>query len=457
MTQSGPTAGFCTNCGTALGEVGLRFCTNCGAAQSTAPSQLKGPASTSQLASPARGSSAKSPSKRRPNPFVVAVVCLLAVAGSLQLAGAYDIRDLWRSDPVEPTGDEVIASVPSAAKEAYIQGTKYMKSRSYSEAVECFETAVRTYGDYSEAWNGKGEALEGLGREAEALVCFQTAVLINPEDCLAWINEGNSLEYLGRSDEAMSCFNQALQLEPDNEDAIQSKQALLDGGTADNSNPPPAKEYTSWYSLRCAGGWTPGRGENLKLTVNEGEPFETYLTVSGGQPPYYWFVSGYNSVASLSFEPNADGSAITVRGIGADIPESGTVRRGGSVSMRVEDSSSQPTKWSPASFDLWVENKSADYSAVAAEVAREWHQNNYGDISGMLQQAVAGLGSGAATVSYSNPVRRSDGYYEVTDTVTISIGVQGQGVYVSMDCVLIIDATLRRVVDSAYGEVRTSY
>jgi TolA-binding protein len=449
MTQSESKAGFCTVCGAAISE-SLRFCTSCGAARSTVQLQAKEPASTSQPATPAPGPSAEAPSKRKPNPFVVAVVCLVGVAGSLQLAGAYDIRDLWSS---KPSSDSGIESVLSAAEDSYLQGTKYMNSGSYSEALECFEAAIRTYGDYSEAWDGKGEALEGLGREAEALACFQTAVRIDPEDCSAWINEGNSLKSLGRPDEAMSCYSRALQIEPGNSVATQSKQALLDTGIADNSDSPPAKQYDDAHPLRVTGGWGSG---NEVIRVRTGQAFETACSVEEGQPPYYWYlVSGAGVAESIYFEPSADGSSVTVHGVGAPIDSSTTTKRQAQVEIVVEDSS-QPTRWRVATFWLTVE-RDTDDSAIAAEVAREWHQNNYGDISGVLQQAVAGLGSGTATVSYSSPIRRSDGYYEVTDTVTLSIGAQGQNVYVSMDCVLVIDAKSRMVVNVAYGAVRTSY
>ena len=449
MTESTPAAAFCTNCGAAIGESNS-FCTDCGAAQSTAPSQLEGLAPAAHPVPPAHELPVVSPSRRRPNPFVVAALCLVFSAGSLQLVGAFDIRDLWSS---QPTRDGGIESVFAAAEDSYLQGTKYMSSRSYPEAVECFETALRTYGDYSEAWNGKGEALEGLGRAAEALACFQTAVRIDPQACTAWINAGESLKALGRPDDAMSCLSRALQIEPGNVVAMQSKQALLGSGVADNSADPPTREYDDARPLRVTGGWGSG---NEVIRVKTGRSFETACSVEGGQAPYYWYLrSGAGVAESVYFESNADGSSVTVHGMGSPIDSSTTTKRQAQVEIVVEDSS-QRTRWRVATFWLTVENDNDD-SAVAAEVARTWHQNNYGDISGVLQQAVAGLGSGTATVSYSNPVRRSDGYYEVTDTVTISIGVQGQGVQVSMDCLLLIDAKSRKVVNAAYGEVRTSY
>jgi hypothetical protein len=74
-----------------------------------------------------------------------------------------------------------------------------------------------------------------------------------------------------------------------------------------------------------------------------------------------------------------------------------------------------------------------------------------------MQQAVAGVGSGSAATSLSKPSLRSDGYYDVTESLTLSISAGGAGVQVAMDCILTIDVQSKKVVNVSYGQVRTSY
>jgi len=354
---------------------------------------------------------------------------------------------------VAKTVPSAAKTVPSAAKQSYLQGIQYMNSSSYSKALESYETAIQTYSNYSDAWNGKGEALESLGRGAEALTCFQTAVQIDPQACPAWINEGEVLESLGRYDEAMSCYNKALQSESSNEAAIQNKEELLDRGISDNAAPPPTKQYDQTHPLRVTGGLA--EGSMLVIHIKEGEDFQTTLTVESGQPPYYWYLVTTNGVAdSILFESAGDGSVVTVRGRGAYINDPTTTKRQALVNLRVEDSS-QLTRSSKPNFQVIVDN--TDDSAIAAQVARKWYQNNVGDLNGMLQQATAGLGYGTATVSYSSPIRRTDGYYQVTVTLTMNVGADGYGVHISLPCILTIDTKSEKVTNVLYGDAKTSY
>jgi len=110
--------------------------------------------------------------------------------------------------------------------------------------------------------------------------------------------------------------------------------------------------------------------------------------VESGQPPYHWYLVTTNGVAdSILFESAGDGSVVTVRGRGAYINDPTTTKRQALVNLRVEDSS-QLTRSSKPNFQVIVDN--TDDSAIAAQVARKWYQNNVGDLNGMLQQATAG-------------------------------------------------------------------
>ena len=396
----------------------------------------------------------RSPKKQAASYFLLYIIIIYCGLVFANMEGWISLPHIsFPGSGSNPSVPSVAKTVPSAAKQSYLQGIQYMNSSSYSKALESYETAIQTYSNYSDAWNGKGEALESLGRGAEALTCFQTAVQIDPQACPAWINEGEVLESLGRYDEAMSCYNKALQSEPSNEAAIQNKEELLDRGISDNAAPPPTKQYDQTHPLRVTGGLA--EGSMLVIHIKEGEDFQTTLAVESGQPPYYWYLVTTNGVAdSILFESAGDGSVVTVRGRGAYINDPTTTKRQALVNLRVEDSS-QLTRSSKPNFQVIVDN--TDDSAIAAQVARKWYQNNVGDLNGTLQQATAGLGYGTATVSYSSPIRRADGYYQVTVTLTMNVGADGYGVHISLPCILTIDTKSEKVTNVLYGDAKTSY
>ena len=396
----------------------------------------------------------RSPKKQAASYFLLYIIIIYCGLVFANMEGWISLPHIsFPGSGSNPSVPSVAKTVPSVAKQSYLQGIQYMNSSSYSKALESYETAIQTYSNYSDAWNGKGEALESLGRGAEALTCFQTAVQIDPQACPAWINEGEVLESLGRYDEAMSCYNKALQTEPSNEAAIQNKEELLDRGISDNAAPPPTKQYDQTHPLRVTGGLA--EGSMLVIHIKEGEDFQTTLTVESGQPPYHWYLVTTNGVAdSILFESAGDGSVVTVRGRGAYINDPTTTKRQALVNLRVEDSS-QLTRSSKPNFQVIVDN--TDDSAIAAQVARKWYQNNVGDLNGTLQQATAGLGYGTATVSYSSPIRRADGYYQVTVTLTMNVGADGYGVHISLPCILTIDTKSEKVTNVLYGDAKTSY
>ncbi|MEA2045640.1 MAG: tetratricopeptide repeat protein [Euryarchaeota archaeon] len=75
----------------------------------------------------------------------------------------------------------------------------------YTEAIRCYDEAIRINPQYTDAWNNKGLALGDLGRYDEAIDCYDKSIKIDPEHALAWKNKGGSLCLLGKYDEAIAC------------------------------------------------------------------------------------------------------------------------------------------------------------------------------------------------------------------------------------------------------------
>jgi protein O-mannosyl-transferase len=83
-----------------------------------------------------------------------------------------------------------------------------------AEAVECYNHALELQGDYAEAWNGKGVALEWLGRLDEATVCCQRAVELQPNQLQYHLNLGYLLYVSGQQASAMEQYRAAFVLQP---------------------------------------------------------------------------------------------------------------------------------------------------------------------------------------------------------------------------------------------------
>jgi tetratricopeptide (TPR) repeat protein len=55
----------------------------------------------------------------------------------------------------------------------------------YSEAIECYNQAIKIDPNYCHAINNKGIILDDLGKYSEAIECYNKAIQINPNFTLA--------------------------------------------------------------------------------------------------------------------------------------------------------------------------------------------------------------------------------------------------------------------------------
>ena len=115
------------------------------------------------------------------------------------------------------------------AEDWYYKGIALDKaSRSFEEAVECYDKALEIDPGYVEAWYGKGDALYLMAR------CYDRALNVNPKYVETWSRKGGALHIIGRCGsvlaclkEALRCFNQVLRLDPHHIAASgRKKQAL---------------------------------------------------------------------------------------------------------------------------------------------------------------------------------------------------------------------------------------
>ena len=55
------------------------------------------------------------------------------------------------------------------------RGRELYAQKSYLASLEAYKKAISIFGDSAEAWHGKGNALETLGREEDAKKAFSKA------------------------------------------------------------------------------------------------------------------------------------------------------------------------------------------------------------------------------------------------------------------------------------------
>ena len=243
----------------------------------------------------------------------------------------------------------VSASIPETARLSYAKAVESQESGDAAAAIEFYEEAIRSYAMYTDAWNGKGETLAGAGQYEEALKCFQNTTQIYLKNSHAWVNQGKCLEALGDQAGAISCFNKALKMDANNAEAKEAKEKLLASGTEDNTNDPPAKQYAPGNLLQVT-------GPALTITVNEGDPFTTTMSVRNGQTPYFWFLKTDNGITSrIYLSTNESGDTLTVSGIAALIADDTTESRYAVIEVWAEDSSTL-TRKGEGSFQVHVIN-----------------------------------------------------------------------------------------------------
>jgi len=106
-------------------------------------------------------------------------------------------------------------------------GISLLKSKQYSEAINCFNKVIDVNKNKECAWCLKGKSLSELKKYEDALVCFNEFIKIKPNEACAWNNKGNLLIEMERFDDALFCFNKAIEINVKNDYAWKRKGDIL--------------------------------------------------------------------------------------------------------------------------------------------------------------------------------------------------------------------------------------
>lgn len=121
-----------------------------------------------------------------------------------------------------------ILRLDASSSKAYLnKGLALSALERKTEAIACYDLAIKFKPDYAKALYNKGTVLFHLGKKDEALECYNLAIKFKPDYAKAYYNKGNTLFYLGKRKEAIECYDLAIKFNPDYAYAYNNKGTAL--------------------------------------------------------------------------------------------------------------------------------------------------------------------------------------------------------------------------------------
>ena len=117
--------------------------------------------------------------------------------------------------------------VPFIRPNYYIWRGKRLLEAKPKAALDNFQLAIDLRTNYSNAWQGRGDALYQLELYPAALIAYDKATQLNPNNEQAWKGRGNTLYRLERFEAALTSYNKSLQINSNNVDSLNRKGRAL--------------------------------------------------------------------------------------------------------------------------------------------------------------------------------------------------------------------------------------
>ena len=136
----------------------------------------------------------------------------------------------------------------------FYRGNANAKSEKYKEAIECYDKAIQSNPQFTEAYNNRGVSNMELGKHSEAIADYDKAIKINPQLAKAYYNRGNANVGLGKKSKAITDYDKAIEINPQYAMAYNNRgvsnaelgnysEAIADLDQAIEINPQFAKAY----------------------------------------------------------------------------------------------------------------------------------------------------------------------------------------------------------------------
>lgn len=95
------------------------------------------------------------------------------------------------------------------------RGDIFYQNEHYTEALECFDTAIAENAQFAQAWYLKAKTLMQLDESGDALKCLSEVIRLNPEHEHAIYLMGIGFSKLHKYEEAIQCFEKVLKIVPE--------------------------------------------------------------------------------------------------------------------------------------------------------------------------------------------------------------------------------------------------
>lgn len=147
----------------------------------------------------------------------------LLLGNSLRHDGAYEESEEALSRALQLTEE---ADAEGRSTVLFALALNFYDQKAYAIALEYIEDALKL--DQNASLHSlKGDCLYFLEREPEALAAFDQAIKIDPKLVQAWVGKAEVLESLGRLIDALGAIDYALTLDPTDELILANKARLL--------------------------------------------------------------------------------------------------------------------------------------------------------------------------------------------------------------------------------------
>jgi tetratricopeptide (TPR) repeat protein/tRNA A-37 threonylcarbamoyl transferase component Bud32 len=107
------------------------------------------------------------------------------------------------------------------------KGLAFVKLNELSKAINCFDSALKINKNHVLALSNKAIALEFMGQLENALDCYKKAVQLSPDLCISWINLSACQFKTGNYEEALQAADKALEISNDYASAWNNKGLIL--------------------------------------------------------------------------------------------------------------------------------------------------------------------------------------------------------------------------------------